>query len=246
MAIDPEILAAIAAAAGESQSSPVWVKGTTKAAPDSRYLTLEQMQEDLYNQAALRSPEYSKIVQNMYAANFISKSQAGQVDSVANALSYPVQMYQAYTNRAGDQSVSFNKWFDWYVSTAKPREESGRRGGYSGPVTTVSTTLTDPTTAEAVLDKFSRDLLGRALTKKESDRYLKEYRDIEVENPQVTTTTPKGDARRETVTETAPSKEEMLRQVIAKNPDYQKYQIDTTIMDFLLDDIKAGQEVING
>jgi hypothetical protein len=38
----------------------------------------------------------------------------------------------------------------------------------------------------------------------------------------------------------------MLRQVLSQNPDYQKFQIDTTIMDLLLEDIKAGQEVIRG
>jgi hypothetical protein len=48
------------------------------------------------------------------------------------------------------------------------------------------------------------------------------------------------------MTETAASKEELLRQVISSNPDFQNYQIDTTIMDMLLDDIKSAKEVIYG
>lgn len=209
-------------------------------------LSLSQMQNKIRAWAGSRNPQYDQYVDKLVAGNFMSESYRGQSVTAANALANAVTVYSSYSSEGG--SLSFDDWFDWYASTSTPDTggAGGGGGGYSGPTTTVSTTLTDPTTAEAILDKFSRDLLGRALTKKEADRYLKEYRDIEVENPQVTTTTPMGISRRETVTEAAPSKEEMLRQVMAKNPDYQKFQIDTTIMDLLLDDIKAGQEVING
>jgi hypothetical protein len=245
MAIDPEILAAIAAAAGESQSSPVWVKGTTKAAPDSRYLTLEQMQEDLYNQAALRSPEYSKIVQNMYAANFISKSQAGQVDSVANALSYPVQMYQAYTNRAGDQSVSFNKWFDWYVSTAAPREEGGGGrggGGYSGPQRT--TTLQNEDDLRRMADQLSAQLVGRAVNDDEFEKALKSVRTAERENPTVTTSTTGS-----TVSEagiSAEGRQDILERSLSKNPEAKDFTMATQMMGWFDEWLGGKPDVRNG
>jgi hypothetical protein len=244
------ILEKINQAPSSTQSEQIWIKGNTPRARDNKYLTLEQMQSNLRSEAAVRSPGYGQVVKNLYDAGFISERQIGQVESVANALQYPVKMYQAYAARAGDKAVSYNKWMDWYVSTASPRQASGgtRRGsggGYSGPTTTTSVTLTDETTAEALLDRFARDLLGRGLNKKETDKYLKQFRKAEQASPQVTTTTPGvGSARQ--VTETAANKEELLRQIVTKNPDYQKFQVDTTIMDMLIDDIEKGKKVIYG
>jgi hypothetical protein len=106
-------------------------------------------------------------------------------------------------------------------------------------------TLTDEMTAEALLDKFSRDLLGRGLTKRETEKYLKEFRKGEQAAPQVTTSTP-GRGTMSQVTETAASKEEMLRQIVSRNPDYEKFQINTTIMDMLMEDIEEGKRVIYG
>lgn len=237
----------IAKASSGSSSAPIWVKGNKKTDTNNRYLTLEQMQQNLLAAGAVRSPEYNKIVQNLYGANFISKTQVNQPTTVANALSYPVQMYQAYATRAGDQAVSFNKWFDWYASTSARPEGSGGSsgGGYSGPVTTKSVSITDEDTAEALLDKYARDLVGRGLTAKERDKYIKQFNKAEMESPQVTVSSGSGAVRTSTTT-SAPSKEEMLRDIVSKNPDYAKFQIDTTVMDMLMDDIRKGQEVING
>ena len=243
MTIDPKILAAIANAAGESQSSPVWVKGTTKAAPDSKYLTLEQMQEDLYGQAALRSPEYNKIVNNMYAANFISKSQASQVDSVASALAYPVQMYQAYTNRAGDQSVSFNKWFDWYVSTAKPREESGGgRGGYSGPQRT--TTLQSEDDLRRMADQLSAQLVGRAVNDDEFEKALKSVRTAERENPTVTTSTTGSTVSESGIS--AEGRQDILERSLSKNPEAKDFTMATQMMGWFDEWLGGKPDVRNG
>lgn len=230
----------------DSENPVVWVGGSksylgSQLADSRQYLTLDQMKTKVEAWGGSRNPLYDEYVSKLIAGGFMDKSYADQAVTAANALGYAVKVYTAYAKEGGN--LNFDDWFDWYASTAKPESDGG---AYRGPVTTVTTTITDPTTAEAILDKFARETLGRALTKKETERYLSEYRQIEEENPQVTTTTPVGKARRESVTETQPSKEEMLRQVLAQNPDYQKYQIDTTIMDLLLDDIKAGQEVIRG
>lgn len=236
-----------APASSSGNNQPIWIKGSSPSARNNQYLTLEQLQGNIYAQAAVRSPQYTQVVQNLYNANFISRQQANQPESVARAIEYPVKMYQAYAARAGGQAVSFNKWFDWYSSTAGDRGGTGGGGGggYSGPTTTTSVTVTDEVTAEALLDNFSRDLLGRGLTPKETDKYLKRFRKAEMESPQVTTTTP-GVGTSKSVTETAANKEEMLRQIISKNPDYQKFQVDTTIMDMLMEDIEKGKKVIYG
>lgn len=61
----------------------------------------------------------------------------------------------------------------------------GGGGGYSGPVT--QTRLTDPTTAENLLDTSLKNYLGRAATGKEKSEFLKALNRYEAENPTVTT-----------------------------------------------------------
>lgn len=231
----------------------IWVGNTynysgAQLSQSKATLTLEQMQNKVKSWFGSRDPQYNAYADKLITGGFMSESYRDQGEVASRALATAVGVYQAYSADGGQ--LSFDDWFDWFASTSQQDTTGagggGGGGGYAGPVTTVSTTITDPVTAEAVLDNFARDLLGRSLTKKETEKYLRQYRQIEEDSPQVTTTQSMGPARRETVTESAPSKEEMLRQVIAKNPDYQKYQIDTTIMDLLLDDIKAGQEVIRG
>ena len=118
-------------------------------------------------------------------------------------------------------------------------------GSYKGPVTSTSSTITDEISAKALLNNYARDLIGRDLNDKEIDKYVKRFNKLEAENPQVSVSTP-GVGRSSSVTNTAASKEELLRQVVSSNPDYAKFQMDTTIMDLLLDDIEKGKAVING
>jgi hypothetical protein len=44
---------------------------------------------------------------------------------------------------------------------------------------------------------------------------------------------------------TPQGREDILRQVLAKNPDFVDYQLDTTVMDFMLEDIDRGKQVAN-
>lgn len=240
-----QYLAQLAGANTSAPSEPIWVKGNKPGDANNQYKTLEELQNDLFAAAATRSPEYNKVVQNLYDANFISKAQMSQAPSVKAALAYPVQMYQAYASRAGDNTVSFNKWFDWYTSTAGSRSSGGSGSGYSGPVTTTSVTVTDENSAESLLNNYARDLLGRGLTKQETQKYIKQFNQAERDSPQVTVSSGSG-ATRTSTTETATSKEEILREVVSKNPDFAKYQVDTTIMDMLMDDIQKAKVMING
>lgn len=221
-------------------SAPIWISGPS----DNKVtMTLEQLQTEVKAGAATRNPAYNSLAEALYQGNFISKSQKDQADSVATAIARPFGLYSAYALRAGTDAVPYEDWFDWYTKSAKPRTDDG--SGYTGPVTTTSTTITDANTAEALLDKYARDLLGRGLTKKETQKYIKDFNKAEAGAPQVTTSAGSGAVRTST-TETAASKEELLREVVSKNPDFAKFQVDTTVMDMLMDDIRKGQEVING
>jgi hypothetical protein len=190
---------------------------------------------------ASRDPQYNNIAGLLVASNFLKKDYAKYPSYAASSLNTAIESHNAYAKAGG--TLPFFEWLSWYSSTAEPVEEPG--GAYTGPVTTTSVTVTDETTAEALLDKFSRDLLGRGLTKQETNKYLRQFREAEMGAPQVTTTEGSRGTRT-SMTETAASKEELLRQIISSNPDFQKYQIDTTIMDMLLDDIKSAEEVIYG
>lgn len=204
-------------------------------------LTLEAMQNGLLAAAASRDPAYDKMAQALVDTGLLSKSYKGIPQYAANSLASAVDLYLAYQGTGGDKS--FSQWWSGYSSTAEPK---GDGGPYMGPRTTQTTSITDEVTAEALIDQMAREMLGRALTPKETDRYLSRFRKAEEQSPQITTTTPMGKARSETQSITAADKGELLRGIIASNPDYEKYQMDTTIMDMLLDDIRRGREIIRG
>ena len=203
-------------------------------------MTLEAMQNGLLAAAASRDPAYDKMAQALVDTGLLSKSYKGIPQYAANSLSSAVDLYLAYQGTGGDKS--FSQWWSGYSSTADPKGD----GAYTGPKTTQTTSITDEVTAEALIDQMAREMLGRALTPKETDKYLSRFRKAEEKSPQITTTTPMGKARSETQSVTAADKGELLRGIISSNPDYEKYQMDTTIMDMLLDDINRGREVIRG
>lgn len=238
-----------------SQDDPlIWISGTGTGrripkrgiTMGRNQLTLSQMKQSVKAAAANRDPYFSRLAEDLVSVNLLTESGKNVVDYVVNGLEDAVSLYQAYSATGGEKS--FTDWWADYTGSAPVAEEdvtAGGGGGYAGPVTTTTTTVTDEVTAEALIDNVARDLLGRSLTQKETQKYLRQFRSAEMESPQVTTTTP-GVSTRSTETVTAADKGELLRQIIAENPDYQDFQIDTTIMDMLLDDIKAGQEIIYG
>jgi hypothetical protein len=209
-------------------------------------MSLTQMQAALMAAGANRDPGYADVASKLIKGGFMPESYANIPQYAANGLGNAVNLYQSYLTAGGAES--FDSWFNGYVSSAPGDDGTGGRGGgggYAGPVTTTSVSITDENTAEALLDRYARDLLGRGLTKQETEKYIRQFNRAEAEAPQVSVSAGTG-ATRSSTTTTAASKEELLREVISKNPDYAKFQVDTTIMDLLMDDIRKGQEVING
>jgi len=248
-----KLLSGLTATVGEEDKKNdnplVWIGQRVIERPDGGsfmdrdYMTKTDMQQKVMSQGAQRLPTYFNLADKLVKSDFMTKSSAKYPGGVAGGLSNAIDVYNAYASEGG--TMNFTQWLDWYSSGAGESDEGRRGGGYSGPTTTTSVTLTDETTAESLLDTFARDLLGRGLTEKETNKYLKQFRTAEMEAPQVTTTT-RGVGSAMQVTETAASKDEMLRQIISSNPDYQKFQVDTTIMDMLMDDIEKGKKAIYG
>lgn len=205
------------------------------------------MQEAVLAMDASRNPAYDSLANLLVAGRFLKEEYVDFPSYTASSLGIAIQSHAAYVKEGGE--LPLMEWLQWYGST-KRREEQvagpGRPGAYMGPVTTTTTAITDEVTAEALLSQFSRDLLGRSLTEEETAKYLRQFREAEEASPQISTTTPRGMAFRDVESVTAADKGELLRQILVQNPDYQRYQIDTTIMDMLLEDIEEGKKVIYG
>jgi hypothetical protein len=128
------------------------------------------------------------------------------------------------------------------VQSSGSGSRGGRSAAYSGPVQSV--TVQAESDINATADAIAIELLGRGATEDEKKKILNRIRKAEQAQPQVTT--PQGPGRQ--VTEqglTTQGREDILRQVIAKNPDFVDYQLDTTVMDLMLEDIDRGKRVAN-
>ena len=112
--------------------------------------------------------------------------------------------------------------------------------GRGGPRTTTSVSLSSPEDIETALQEAARDMIGRSLNDQELAKYMKKYQRQEAAAVTTTTSTSGG-----SVTQQGTSKAEILRRIMANNPDFAAYQIDTEFMDMFADSISEGQAVIN-
>jgi len=193
--------------------------------------------------AKARVPNASEAAKSAYS-NLIS-SLSSYRDTKIESDSSADSAWSAMLSDASDGRVNVMDLIQSGSSGPPGGSGSGGSSAYTGPVTTTSSTITDEITAQALLNNYARDLIGRDLNQGEVDKYVKRFNKMEANNPQVTLSVP-GVGANSSVTNTAASKEELLRQVVSSNPDYAKFQIDTTVMDMLLADIEKGKKVING
>jgi hypothetical protein len=112
------------------------------------------------------------------------------------------------------------------------RSGRGGGGGYSGPIT--QTRLTDPKTAEGLLDNSLKSYLGRAATGKEKSAFLKALNRYEAENP--TVTTPVGPGGTVTTGGAAPT--QFAEEFAQAQEGAAEYGAATTYFDAFLDAIK--------
>jgi hypothetical protein len=106
-----------------------------------------------------------------------------------------VQMSLTHTNQTGQRISPLDAGMLYYVQGGGAGGGSGGSGGggggggggYSGPVT--QTRLTDPDTAEYIVNQSLTQYLGRAASQKESAAFLKALNRHERANPTVTTPT---------------------------------------------------------
>lgn len=258
-----QVAQAIAAQGGTAPSAKFWIDSTYSKAPNvytggtptAAYApptqsqiqgTSQDLVNDLYAKWATRDPQFNDISKRLYNSGLISKSQLGNPIYTGQGIERAASVYQAYAGQAGASAVSFKDWFDWYTKNAADRAAADGSGAYKGPTTTTSYSITDRGTATELLNKAAEDMIGRRLTDKELDKYVSQFNAQEKANPQVTTSDNNGKGTASSVTKTAMDKQAILNQIIAKNPDFADYQIDTGLMDWFSKRTQRGQQVRNG
>lgn len=118
----------------------------------------------------------------------------------------------------------------------------GGGGGYSGPVAT--TTLLDDRDVDRTANALALELIGRPLSDKELAKVTARLRTEERANP--TITTPGTGTSLTQSGLSAEGRADVLREVIAENPEYRQFQVDNTVLDTMLSELNKREQMVNG
>lgn len=144
--------------------------------------------EEAYGAFGSLSPEgYKELVNIM---NVKAGSRSWNPEELPKLLNQGIIAANYKVRNTGQRVTALEVLRDFYIgggdAVGLDREKkSGGAGAYTGPVT--QTRLTDPTTAESLLDTSLKNYLGRAATKKEKSEFVRALNKYEAENPTVTT-----------------------------------------------------------
>lgn len=119
---------------------------------------------------------------------------------------------------------------------------SGGSGRYTGP--TESRTIMAESDIRATANALAIELIGRPVSDKELNRLTERMRKAEQQQPTVTTSTTGSSTTKQGLT--AQGREDILREVIAENPEYEQFQVDTTVLDAMTDFINKKKQVSGG
>ena len=118
----------------------------------------------------------------------------------------------------------------------------GSVGSYSGPVASV--TVQAESDIRATADALALEMIGRPLNDRELERVTRRIRSAEQAQPTITTG---ATGARRTTQEglTAQGRQDILREVIAERPEFESFQLDTTVMDAMNDYIQEKRAVVD-
>jgi hypothetical protein len=116
------------------------------------------------------------------------------------------------------------------------------RGGYKGPVAQITEMAESDIRKSA--NTIALELLGRPVDEKEMDRIVRKMRRAEREQPTVTTAVPGRTLTQQGLT--AQGREDILRDLISENPEYEQFQVNTTVLDSMLDFVNRKKQVSGG
>lgn len=130
------------------------------------------------------------------------------------------------------------------LSSGDAGNETGstRSGSYTGP--TESRTIQAESDIRATANALAIELIGRPVSDKELNKLVERMRSAEMQQPNITTSTTGSTTTTQGLT--AQGREDILREVIAKNPEYEKFQVDTTVLDAMTNFIDKKKQVSGG
>jgi len=110
-----------------------------------------------------------------------------------------------------------------------PRGSGPGGGGYSGP--SYSYSQINEATLEDLANQIGMTMVGRGVTDAELAKILKRVRKVEARNPQVTSSNGAGSSTtQQGVTDS--DRQDVIENILARNPQYGDYQKATTMMDW--------------
>jgi hypothetical protein len=122
-----------------------------------------------------------------------------------------------------------------------PDGSGGGGGRYTGP--RASVVKQAESDIDATANALALEMIGRPLNQKELNRITKRIRTAEVEQPTITSGSPARTVQQQGLT--AQGREDILREVIAKRPEFEKFQLDTTVMDAMNAYVQEKRAVID-
>lgn len=118
----------------------------------------------------------------------------------------------------------------------------GSGAAYSGPQRTITEMAESDIKKSA--NTIALELLGRPVEQKEMDRIVRKMRRAERDQPTVTTSTPGQTISQQGLT--AQGRDDILRDLISDNPEYEQFQVNTTVLDSMLGFVNRKKQVSGG
>jgi hypothetical protein len=193
----------------------------------------------LTNLKANNPDGYKGVVDLLRAGGFLG-AKANAPDSIRRAVDSAAKEAAARYKSGQTEDVDFVDYL--YSRVGSGDGSGGKTGRYTGPVE--SRTVMAESDIKATANALAIELIGRAITDEELKKITRRMRTAEQQQPQVTT----GDVASTTTIQglTSQGREDILREVISENPEFVDYQLDTTVMDLMLEDIDLGKRVARG
>lgn len=195
----------------------------------------------LTNLKANNPDGYKGVVDLLRAGGFLG-AKANAPDSIRRAVDSAAKEAAARYKAGETEDVDFVDYLYSRVGSGDGGSGSSGTGRYSGPVE--SRTVMAESDIKATANALAIELIGRAITDEELNKITRRMRTAEQQQPQVTT----GGVGSTTTVQglTTQGREDILREVISENPEFVDYQLDTTVMDLMLEDIDLGKQVARG
>ena len=187
---------------------------------------------------------------NEYDALMGQLRSAGYLGPRANSISAQTEAFKDAANEASarylaDETENVDV-IDYILSQAQAGGSGGSGGsgggGYSGP--TASRTMMAESDIRATANALAIELIGRPVDDKELEKITRRMRTAEVQQPQITTSTVGSSVTQQGLT--SQGREDILRELISENPEYEQFQVDTTVLDAMTGFINKKKQVSGG